>query len=255
MGKRILSEHFEKSLQKLLAFYNHSGLAKHGDIKGLAREGFVKLFLSDNLPSILELKTGEIIDKNDNRSGQVDIILQSAMLPKINLFGELNLSFNDYTMGAIEIKSELNKDHLEKSFDLFYKIKLLARDVKIKGFPGWKKGLPLTIERTPCFLVAYKGIKEKTLLEHAEQYAKNNNLKYDDFCPEVITVLKEEYNLSKNDGWIYNPNIDNNSGKYYCGYKGKECLVDLYQYIAKIIEDFSKYQDGFMPIGQFFKEK
>lgn len=255
MSNRILSDHFEKTLDKLKAYFEHSGIAKHGDIKGAAREGFVQLFLEDTMPSVLEYATGEIIDKNDTRSGQVDIILQSSTSPKIKLFGNINISFNDYVLGAIEVKSNLNKTHLINSLELFRKIKSLERDVLVNGYSGWddKKNI-IYFKKTPCFLVAFKGPKRDTLLKQLEEYRKLNRLEIEEFCPQVIVVINREYDFVRNDGWLQDPN--NHPGKHFFSSQGKLVLVFLYQYIFQLIDAWNKgFRAGIMPTGDFFKPK
>jgi hypothetical protein len=64
---RVLSLHLERILRRLIDFADHTDLAQHPDVKGLAREGFVKIFLKENLPSLVKYKTGEILDQNMKR--------------------------------------------------------------------------------------------------------------------------------------------------------------------------------------------
>ena len=72
--KRLIVQHLSYIRDRLIKYSEHLNLAEHPDVKGLSREGIMKLFLEDNLPSAVEFRTGEIIDRDDNRSGQVDIV-------------------------------------------------------------------------------------------------------------------------------------------------------------------------------------
>ncbi len=107
MTDRILVKHFSNIRDRIKKYGEHVGIAEHGDVKGLAREGIIKEFLKQNLPSIVEFKTGQIIDHNDELSGQLDIIFQSPFAPHINLFQDIQLTMADATLGVMEVKSNL----------------------------------------------------------------------------------------------------------------------------------------------------
>ena len=119
MEHRVLSEHFGKVKANLLALAEHFDIAEHGDVKGYGREALVDEFLRAHLPDQVEYLTGEILDEDDARSGQVDIILQSKTRPKIPLWGNIHLAFCDAVIAAIEVKSTLTTQHLESSLQNF----------------------------------------------------------------------------------------------------------------------------------------
>ncbi|MFH1446878.1 MAG: DUF6602 domain-containing protein, partial [Chloroflexota bacterium] len=175
MTNRILSEHFSKTRQRLLDQAEHIGLAKHGDIKGLAREAIIKVFLEENLPSLVEFKTGEILDYTDARSGQLDIVLQSIAAPRIPITDNLQITMADAALGVIEVKSNLTtatwekSSHLKTAFETFEKVKKLKRDSCIEGTVH---GRHIVFQKTPCFLVAYKGPTRETLLAKIRDYGR-----------------------------------------------------------------------------------
>jgi len=236
MTKRILSQHFEQSLERLKAFSQHARLAEHPDNLGLAREGFIKTFLRESLPSLIDFRSGEIIDHKDNRSGQIDIILQSSLSPRIHLFGDVQVSLADFVLGVIEVKSTLttavvNKaSHLKSALDSFKKVKSLDRDHKITA--NNKSGNKIDLPNTPCFLFTYSGPKKDTLLIKLEEYGNQNKLDYNQYWPDVIVVMDKEYYILRNDGWLN----DKKNEDVYLTYDGKECLVGLFVYICQIIE-------------------
>ena len=82
MQHRVLSDHFLMVKSRLIEYSRHFDLANHSDMKGHGREALVNDFLKAHLPDQIEYFTGEILDKFDNRSGQVDIIIQSKKMPK-----------------------------------------------------------------------------------------------------------------------------------------------------------------------------
>jgi hypothetical protein len=242
MGKRVFADHFEKALHKLIAYYEHADIAKHGGLKGMAREGFIKCFLKDNLPSLLEYSTGEIIDKHDNRSGQIDIILSSAFSPIIKLFDDINITINDFTLGAIEVKSKLttanweSDSSLKDALELSKKVKALERDLKISSHMEWmtEEDPNMIIDRTPFFLVAYDGPEIETLFDKMVDYGSYRGLTLNEYFPEVTLVINRRYTIIKNDGFLYN--LD---GQQFIKYEGEECLVDLYMYIFTLISAFA----------------
>jgi len=250
MTRRILSQHFEQSLERLKTFSQHARLAEHSDNLGLAREGFIKTFLKENLPSLIDFRSGEILDQNDKRSGQIDIILQSALSPRIHLFGDLEVALADFVLGAIEVKSTLTTaavdtpSHLKSALDTFRSVKALKRDHKITG-P--KSGGIIELPNTPCFLFTYIGPTKDTLLTKLNEYGSHNNLTPKEYWPEVIVVLDREYNVFRNDGWLFHKKNE----LVYLTYDGKECLVDMFVYICQIIEAWNA-KSHHSKFGKFF---
>ena len=235
MTKRILSQHFEQSLERLKTFSQHARLAEHSDNLGLAREGFIKTFLEENLPSLIDFRSGEILDQNDKRSGQIDIILQSALSPRIHLFGDVQVALADFVLGVIEVKSTLttaavdNASHLKSALDTFRNVKALKRDHKITGT---RSETTIELPNTPCFLFAYTGPTMDTLLTKLGEYGAHNNLTPQEYWPEVIVVLDREYYITRNDDWLFHKKNED----IYLTHEGKECLVGLFVYICQIIE-------------------
>ncbi len=75
---------------------------------GSERENFVKYFLSDILPPPFRIGSGDIIDSKQQRSGQVDIVIEYPFLPSFPLpNGEKRLYFAEGVAAVIEVKSEI----------------------------------------------------------------------------------------------------------------------------------------------------
>ena len=136
---RLLLQHLAYSRKRLEAYSEHMRIGTHPDVVGLAREGLIRYFLQDNMPTAINYVTGQIFDEKDDRSGQVDIIIQSQHSPRMRLFGDIEMCFVDAVLAAIEIKSRLttanwqHTSHLKASLDAFLKIKNLARRYRISG--------------------------------------------------------------------------------------------------------------------------
>lgn len=246
MKERILSEHFGKVKNTLIEYSKHFDIANHGSMKGFGREALINEFLKTHLPDQIEYLTGEILDEFDTRSGQVDIILQSKYFPKIPLLSDIQLVFADAVMAAIEVKSDLNTQHLEKSLDQFVKIKSLKRQTKIEGGVN-----ALSLEKIPCIIFAFKGLSRKTLIANIKKYAKDRKISIDLCAPDIVVVLNSNFYLCNNDGWIFP--IDPKIERYCRSWEGTahENLVGLYQYLFNVsISYFHKMPN--MEIGPYF---
>ncbi|XDD45265.1 DUF6602 domain-containing protein [Leptospira sp. WS39.C2] len=245
---RIISQHFSHIKKRLIQFSKHFDIIKQGDLKGYGREALVTEFLKQHLPDNIEYLTGEIIDYDDNRSGQNDIILQSKNSPKIPLYGNIHLSFSDAVIAVIEVKSDLNTQHLEASLKSFQKIKSLRKECVIRGDAQMSD-----LNRIPCILFAYSGPTLDTLLKHINSYREKNNLTLDNFAPDLIIILDSDYYLSRNNGWNFPIAPGTENEIYYRPWAGlaDENLVGLYNLLNNLIRSFSIYPPA-ISLNTFF---
>lgn len=257
---RLISRHLSYIRNRLIEYSEHLNLAKHPDMKGLSREGIMKLFLKDNLPSAVEFRTGELIDRDDKRSGQVDIVLQSSFSPRLNLFGDIQLTLIDFCLAAIEVKSTLTtgsmkvSSHLRSSLDTFRNIKSLNRHHHIESGVEFHGTTPtqVKLKTTPCFLVAYKGPTRSTLLRKLNEYGNKNGIEKDSYWPEVITVIDRGYHIVKDNGWLKAP-----TDGFYTLHNDStdECLAGLFTYLTLIVEAWNskshptQFADFFKPFS------
>ena len=87
---------------------------QHNGIRGDERAASLMRFLRSHLPITMDIAKGEAIDYQDNRSGQLDLIIydKSASAPIAS--GEENVLVPAEALYAvIEVKSVLSKDELE----------------------------------------------------------------------------------------------------------------------------------------------
>lgn len=96
--------------------------AGHPNIRGGPREWFLRDFLSNHLPSTLEIGQGEIIDYNSVPSpakgdyrNQVDIVIYRKGLPKLSYSETDKAYLIEGVVASIEIKSDLTKSEFGKS--------------------------------------------------------------------------------------------------------------------------------------------
>lgn len=230
---RVLSSHFASVKNKLLEFSRHFDIANHGDIKGYGREALVDEMLRSHLPSQIEYLTGEILDCEDSRSGQVDIILQSDRYPKIPLLGNTHLAYVDAVMAAIEVKSTLNKQHLFSTLSQFERIKALKRRNSIKGSYPMRE-----LDSTPCIIFAFNGLSAPKIIEHINDFARERSISLQAFAPDMVVILNSGFYICRNDGWIF-PIVEPHQALFRT-WEGlpEENLVGLYTYLCNITNSF-----------------
>ncbi|MCW7460450.1 hypothetical protein ND856_19325 [Leptospira bandrabouensis] len=245
---RLISRHFSHIKKRLIQFSNHFDIIKQGDLKGYGREALVTEFLKQHLPDNIEYLTGEIIDYDDNRSGQIDIILQSKNLPKIPLYGNIHLSFSDSVIAIIEVKSDLNTQHLEASLKSFQKVKSLRKECIIKGDTQM-----VDLNRIPCIIFAYSGPSLETLLKHINTFREKNNISLDNFAPDLVVILDSDFYLCRNNGWNFPIAPGYENGGYFRNWAGlaDENLVGLYNLLNNLIRSFSLHPPG-ISLDTFF---
>jgi hypothetical protein len=250
---RILSQHFGAVRNKLLEYARHFDIAAHGDVKGFGREALVGEFLRSHLPPQIDYLTGEILDPVDQRSGQVDIILQSKRYPRVPLIGNVHLAFADAVVAVIEVKSHLTSQHLNAALGQFRRIKALQRSVVLNKGP-----MAAELTKIPCVLFAFKGPTKDTLLALISAYAQGNNVSLNDCSPDMVVVLDRSYYLCKNDGW-HLPVVPVPGG-YFRDWAGlpHESLVGMYNYLNNVIQahwerspelELGKYFDNAVQAG------
>ena len=106
--KRLLEGYCQK-LENLI----ESQRDGNTDIKGSVRESFVNLILSEILPVTYRVSQGEIIDILENRSGQMDIVVEYPFLPSIPFETGIDqrLFLAEGVALTIEVKSDFTRQY------------------------------------------------------------------------------------------------------------------------------------------------
>lgn len=234
---RILDQHFGLIRDELLHYSMRSGLGSHGDIIGSAREAFIQLFLRRNMPSAIDFGTGQIIDSQDQRSGQLDLVLRSSFAPTISLVGPLNLFLVDSVIAVMEIKSCLSTaknagGELGKALDTIRAVKALHRENCIRATVTYKTGTKIhQFDRTPCFLVAYHGPMLETLKKKIVEYGQVHGLSPEEYVPEVIIVIDRDYSVVFDNGWLYPKGTTS-----FIVNETNSCICDLFAYLCTVVQ-------------------
>ncbi|MDD4126206.1 MAG: hypothetical protein PHV39_00775 [Methanomicrobium sp.] len=113
-NKPILFDYFESTAEVLLSQYNRSSLQNASTNLGRNRELFCSEFLSKVLPTKLSVKSGEIWDSSNNKTGQLDLIIRRDDAPTLHI-GSDDIYLAEGVFCVIEIKSNLTREKLKES--------------------------------------------------------------------------------------------------------------------------------------------
>ena len=106
-------------------FAELSSQITHRGAKGYAREkALIQDFLQKYLPARFGLTRGEIIASNGEVSGECDAIVYDALeCPALHTVGEYQIVPVEAVYAVVEVKSHLDSNELESTFNKFQKIK------------------------------------------------------------------------------------------------------------------------------------
>ena len=182
-NKPVLLEYFKEKSKILLHHFELSKQQGASINLGKNRENFVKHFLQIVLPPKLKnIYDGEIIDKNGNRSGQLDLIIIRDDAPCLD-YGGSNTYLAEGVFAVIEIKSNLDKAKLVEAKNTLEKVSKLDVN-KSSIISGPFLGRPLRI------VFSYTGISLDTLFK----YILDDNA-FDIF--DLVCVLDKGVIISK----------------------------------------------------------
>jgi len=144
-NKPTLLDYFKQKSNILLSNFNLSKQQNAPANLGQNRENFVKHFLQAVLPPRLKnIYDGEIIDKNNNRTGQLDLIIIRDDAPCLD-FGGANTYLVEGVFAVIEIKSNLDNKKLDEAKNTLEKVSKLSVNTPSVKIGGFHLGRPLRI--------------------------------------------------------------------------------------------------------------
>lgn len=143
-------------LHKALIALYESGSGMSAATRGREREQFVDGFLSKVLPPGYRFGTGDALDIEGNRSGQLDVVVEFTYFPSLPaIAGEPRLYFSEGVAAVVEVKSDLSKQWAEVQ-QTAAALKPLNRKFRAPGFTPYGPPPP----KIPVFAVGYTGWKE-----------------------------------------------------------------------------------------------
>ncbi len=154
--KPVLFSYFEDTANVILSQYKRAGKLKSSTNIGKNREYFCNNFLKKVLPHRLSITTGEIIDSENNQTGQLDLIINRDTCPALE-FGSSNSFLAEGVFAVIEVKSNLNTKKLIEAGESREKVRKMSIKNKSRCLAGPNLNRHLRI------VFAYKGATWKTL--------------------------------------------------------------------------------------------
>ncbi|MDF3201337.1 hypothetical protein P3C29_21835 [Pseudomonas sp. 1912-s] len=272
MVDKLISKHFSQVRGELLQLSEKFSLAEHRDIKGYGREALARNFLKSHLPKVVDFFTGEIIDCDDNRSSQMDLIIYAGHCPRLPLIDDFHLAFIDAVMAAIEVKSVLNASDMSQCMLASQRLKTLRRDEIILGLNDTKvrfeklrsdyelvdkldkAGVKLefkyeerktNLKKTPYIVFAYKGATKESLCHLIGRYKEEAGPEYslEEHGPDMIINLERGFYIYKDNDFLW-PKQKGENASAYCiweadsdAHKG-EVLGGLYMLLANLSTAF-----------------
>lgn len=161
----IFKEFFRNTSKILNSEFKRSSEIKNTSLKGQDREIFIKKFLTKSFPKKFVIETGEIIDSNNKKSKQADIVVYDEFMPILD-YGSSKHFLSGGSLSHIEIKSYLNSTELTKALNVTKSIKNLNRDIDASMHLG---DLP---KKIPSFLFSYDGMEKETFKKKIEDFYK-----------------------------------------------------------------------------------
>ncbi|WP_154914880.1 DUF6602 domain-containing protein [Klebsiella grimontii] len=187
MANYILQEKLNGVLNMLNANYQ-LGKSSSSAVKGVARSDFINNYLRNVIPQGLRISTsGEIIDNQNNITGELDIIIENGYFPNIPVPSSdtARLYFAEGVAAVIEVKSNL-KGQWDEAISTGRKLHAITRSfinttisshngptvhidnhVKFTRHLGVYKMPPQynLINKVPFFVVGYTGWEKLDTLE------------------------------------------------------------------------------------------
>jgi hypothetical protein len=241
----MLEEEFRQ-----IAFQMRSQLEKartrftHPVDKGSSAEESFRSFLREYLPRRLAIGNGEVVDSNERRSAQVDVVIVSEDHPFTFTENLPGLFFVEGVTGAGEVKSLLTRDHLEQAINNSRKFKQLSIDIGagtiVRASP---EDLKRYYEHPPYFLFAYESqLSIQTIFQRLQQEENTDGSARTDLLDAVYVLGK---------GWLVNFGDGKGSFQFIssekeslAGWQGansEDVLLPLMAWLSHVMPRFQRY--------------
>jgi hypothetical protein len=191
------------------SFHVSSSIANHSTILGDAREHFISEVLKKFLPANVIIGSGQIIDVNNNKSKQIDIIVYRNDFPVLRTFGTSDIYLVEGVLATIEVKSQLNENTLFEALENGKSVKSLRPSFVMETINYYsnevysnifeeltdsQKNSIMGMVLPSTYIYSYKGYTEKSLDDFKNSLDKwhYNLKKYGELdptlLPEIITT-------------------------------------------------------------------
>lgn len=108
MSEKAFHKYCEAAVAVLNAQYQATTVIQHNGTVGAIREQLLKDFLTNHLPELVNVLSGQIFDAHDNFSKQQDVVLVMKGMPRLPFASGNDLIFQEGVVASIEIKTRLD---------------------------------------------------------------------------------------------------------------------------------------------------
>jgi Domain of unknown function (DUF6602) len=171
-------EIFAKAAKKLRQdFRELSETVPHNAVKGQEAVKLVKEFLAGHLPKRFDVGAGFIIDQNNSRSKQSDVIIYDAYnCPVYRVSDDAAIFPNDNVAAVVEVKSRLDKKRLLEAFENIAAVKSLAKSETPKWAEPRRSKVATRIQTVGCVFAFKSSLTMETLRSHYIEEVQSRGL-------------------------------------------------------------------------------
>jgi hypothetical protein len=150
-------------IQQMLVGVHQASDPLSSNSKGVEREAFINGFLREVLPSIYRFGTGDVVDLQGNKSGQLDVVVEYPFAPSLPITQSTpRLYLAEGVAAVIEVKSDVATQWKEVLYTA-KKLEPIRQDQS--GHRSTVGDVPPN--QLPLFVVGYTGWKTlNTVTEH-----------------------------------------------------------------------------------------
>lgn len=167
MDEPILYSYFDKKAGELIANFKLSAEQRASRNVGDNREIFISNFLQNSLPPKFFVKSGEVWDKNGQKTGQLDTIIIRDDTPSLD-FGGKNVYLAEGVFAIIEVKSKLTIEKLKEAIKTLERVEQLSISKPTVTIGGHNLERPLRV------VFAYSGSSWATIEKYLDENNKGN---------------------------------------------------------------------------------
>jgi hypothetical protein len=149
-----LVKYCESAVAALNAQYEMSKLLQHGGSAGAVRERLIQDFMIAHLPEMTTVASGFILDFNNQRSNQQDLVLVLKSMPKIPFASGHGLIFQEGVVATCEIRTDTSSFVLDAVANNIQSVKRLEPS-SLGGMMLGELGWPMY--RIFAMVVTYNG--------------------------------------------------------------------------------------------------
>jgi hypothetical protein len=164
------------------SWYDHNcEVLQHSSNLGSVREHFVKHILANFLPKGVMVGSGEIINRDGDRTGQQDIIIYRSDFPVITSLTSINTYLSEGVVATIEVKSNLRTGSPRGLYSAFGSVQRVLKvggpkQALIRKGSQAQSNKLLEMVQLRTYVLGYAGwIKESALLDQYLIAMKKSN--------------------------------------------------------------------------------